>query len=154
MDRSTTPHVPVTLADLHVLVERIYGPEGCLWARQQTHATLSQYVLEEAEEVVEVLHEEGLIPSPEVWYQTSALQPARHLCEELGDLLYQVLVHTTLAERERLFTLGEVLAGLHAKLLRRHPHVFAGRPATTLAEVDAIWAEVKAREQETERSQR
>lgn len=137
------------LERLQALVKRIYGLEGCLWAQEQTHYTMRRYVLEEANEVLQVLNEMGAVPVPDAFTEeTVAPSLARHLCDELGDLLFQVLAHAALAESEGLFTLNEVLEGLRAKLERRHPHVFGERTATTLAEVERIWRDVKAQERQ------
>ncbi len=132
---------------LQTMVRRIYGPNGCVWAQEQTHYTMWRHVRAEAGEVVQVLKEMGPVPLPANFTaETVSPQLAHHLVEELGDLLYQVLVHADLAEREGLFTLGDVLEVLQAKLVRRHPHVLGSRAAHTLDEVEEIWAEAKTQE--------
>ena len=106
--------------------------ERCPWDVEQTHATLRRYVLEEAQEVADAI---------------DSGDPAK-LEEELGDLLYQVYFHATLGAEEGDYTLADVARGIREKLVRRHPHVFAGEHAETKADVAAIWERVKAEERE------
>jgi tetrapyrrole methylase family protein/MazG family protein len=88
--------------------------ERCPWDIEQTHASLVPYLLEETYELVDAL--QALDPD----------DPATddHLAEELGDLLYQIEFHATIAEQEGRFTIADVARGIHDKLVRRHPHVF------------------------------
>jgi tetrapyrrole methylase family protein/MazG family protein len=143
------PKVPMVhpLDALQTMVRRIYGPNGCVWAREQTHYTLWRHVRAEASEVVQVLKDIGPVPLPANFTaETVSTQLAQHLAEELGDLLFQVLVHADLAEREGLFTLADVLDVLQVKLVHRHPHVFGLGMAHTLDEVEKIWTEAKTQE--------
>lgn len=103
------------LADLDAIrriVARLRAPDGCPWDREQTHASLRPHLLEETYEVLEALDEGG----------------GGRLAEELGDLLFQVVIHARLAEEEGAFDLETVVRHLAEKLVRRHPHVFAGTP--------------------------
>jgi tetrapyrrole methylase family protein/MazG family protein len=104
----------------------------CPWDREQTHLTLTRHLLEETYEVLEAI--EGLGPD---------LEGADHLEEELGDLLFQVFFHATLAEEEGLFTLSDVARGIHDKLVRRHPHVFGAVQADTSQQVMTNWERIK-----------
>ena len=106
------------------------GPQGCPWDREQTHASLCPYVLEEAREVVAAV---------------DAGTPAA-LCDELGDLLLQVLLHACLAEEAGAFRLDDVLAGLEGKLIRRHPHVFAREQAVDARDAQRLWEDAKRAE--------
>ena len=108
--------------------------QRCPWDREQTHASLTRHLLEEAYEAVEAI--EGLEEpgGPE------------HLEEELGDLLFQILFHTTLAAEKGWFTVADVARGIHDKLVRRHPHVFGSVDAATAGEVVANWDRIKAEE--------
>ncbi len=116
---------------LLAVVRRLRAPDGCPWDRAQTHATLRPYVLEEAREVVVAIGNGD----------------AASLRDELGDLLLQVLLHAVIAEQEQAFSLADVCAGLMAKLLRRHPHVFgAVPPAASPQEAAAHWQSAKAEE--------
>lgn len=109
--------------------------ERCPWDREQTHASLTRHLLEEAYETVEAI--ESLDSGPE---------SMAHLEEELGDLLFQVYFHATLAAEEGHFTLADVAQGLHDKLVHRHPHVFASVQADTAGEVEANWDRIKTAE--------
>ncbi|WP_322789968.1 MazG family protein, partial [Pseudokineococcus marinus] len=120
------------LLELVAVMDRLRSPGGCPWDAEQTHASLAPYALEEAYEVVEAV-ESG---SPE------------HLREELGDLLLQVVFHARVAqeapEGER-FDVDDVAAGIVAKLVHRHPHVFGAEAggsaddALSAADVEAGW---------------
>jgi tetrapyrrole methylase family protein/MazG family protein len=95
---------------VHVLRER------CPWDREQTHASLRSHLLEETYEVLDAL--EHVDPDTGCGYE--------HLEEELGDLLFQICFHATLASESGAFTLADVARGVHDKLVARHPHVFGG----------------------------
>ena len=88
--------------------------EQCPWDIEQTHQSLVPYLLEETYEVVDAM--QALDPDDPTTDD--------HLIEELGDLLYQIEFHATIAEQEGRFTIADVAAGVHDKLVRRHPHVF------------------------------
>lgn len=107
----------------------------CPWDRSQTHDTLRAYLLEEA---YEVLH---------------ALDDGRYddLCEELGDLMLQIVFHAEIAEEHGTFTMEDVLHGITEKLVRRHPHVFGDTEAQTPADVVRNWESIKI-EQENKSS--
>jgi XTP/dITP diphosphohydrolase len=111
---------------------------SCPWDREQTHASLLRYLLEEAYEAAETIEDDDM--------------PA--LREEIGDVLFQVLFHARIASERSAadggFTIDDVADTLAAKLIRRHPHVFAGVTATSAAEVNANWEEIK----KAERSQK
>jgi tetrapyrrole methylase family protein/MazG family protein len=106
--------------------------ERCPWDREQTHQSLTRHLLEETYEVLEAI--DGLPGS------------AAHLEEELGDLLFQVVFHATLAGEAGEFTLADVARGIHDKLVRRHPHVFAGTQAETSDAVLRNWERIKQAE--------
>ena len=132
------------LAELIAVVDRLRDPErGCPWDLEQTHASLVPYVLEEAHEVADAIRHGD----------------DTHLAEELGDLLLQVLLHARIASEAGRFDLEQIARGISAKLVRRHPHVFAaaggenqGRAGDSAA-VRASWEAIKAQEQ-AERAQR
>jgi MazG family protein len=111
---------------------RLRAPGGCPWDREQTHATLKTYLIEEAYEVLDAL--ENGTPG--------------ELTEELGDLLLQVLFHADLAREAGTFDISEVIAGIHEKMVRRHPHVFGDVKAKTSSEVLRNWAQIKALEKQ------
>jgi tetrapyrrole methylase family protein/MazG family protein len=113
----------------------------CPWDREQTHASLTRHLLEEAYETVEAI--EGLGRSGEEGDGGDGMD---HLREELGDLLFQVYFHATLAAEEGHFTLADVARGIHDKLVHRHPHVFGSVQAETAGQVVANWDRIKQAE--------
>jgi len=130
-------------AALERLVEvmrRLRDPaEGCPWDREQTFASIAPYTLEEAYEVADAIARDDLVA----------------LCEELGDLLFQVVYHARMAEELGAFDLAAVVEGIGDKLVRRHPHVF-GRDAGAMPVADAAdqsrrWEAHKAAEQAANR---
>jgi XTP/dITP diphosphohydrolase len=119
------------LAELIAVVDRLRDPDGgCPWDLEQTHASLVPYVLEEAHEVADAIRHGD----------------DRHLAEELGDLLLQVVLHARIASEEGRFDLETIAAGITGKLIRRHPHVFAGAEAADSAAVRRSWEAIKAAE--------
>ena len=122
------------MARLHRLARTLR--EQCPWDREQTHASLVRYLIEETYEVVDALN------------TLDADDPETDdvLVEELGDLLYQIEFHATIAEQEGRFSLADVARATHDKLVRRHPHVFADGTAKTAGEVVDTWDDIKRRE--------
>ena len=119
------------LRRLENLVARLRDPaEGCPWDLEQTHQSLTPYVLEEAHEVADAIRHGD----------------DQHLKEELGDLLLQVVLHARIAEEDNRFNLNAVAAGISDKLIRRHPHVFADAEARDSAAVRISWEAIKAQE--------
>ena len=109
--------------------------ERCPWDRQQTHDSLTRYLLEEAYETLEAIEELG----PDgTGYE--------HLEEELGDVLFQVVAHSVIAAEEGQFALGDVARRVHDKLVRRHPHVFGEVVANSAEDVSRNWEQIKRRE--------
>jgi tetrapyrrole methylase family protein/MazG family protein len=108
----------------------------CPWDREQTHHSLRRHLLEEAYEVLEAIDH----------LDVEAGEGFDHLEEELGDLLFQVVFHSVLAAEEGHFTLADVASGVAAKLIGRHPHVFAGATAGSAEEVAAGWEQLKKAE--------
>ncbi len=122
----------LALLDAVLVMDRLRSPGGCPWDAEQTHRTLMPYLLEEAYETLEALEDDD----PEA------------LREELGDLLLQILFHARIADG---WTVDDVAQGLVDKLIRRHPHVFAGAPADDLqGSWDAIKSAEKGRTSVTE----
>jgi len=119
-----------TFAGLRRIVATLRAPGGCPWDRAQTHESLRPYLLEEVHETLAAL-DEG---SPDL------------LCEELGDLLLEVLLHIQIAEEHGSFTLESVVYSISDKLVRRHPHVFGDAVAETPEAVVEQWDRLKANE--------
>lgn len=111
--------------------------EQCPWDVEQTHETLVPYLLEETYEVVDAI---------EALSDSGRADPDADLIEELGDLLYQIEFHATIAEQEGRFTIADVAEGIHDKLVRRHPHVFGDTPANDSDTVLSNWDEIKREE--------
>jgi XTP/dITP diphosphohydrolase len=120
----------VRLLDLVQVEERLQGPGGCPWDRQQTHASLARYAVEEVYELLEAI--EGGEPGA--------------IAEELGDVLLQVVFHAQIAAAVGDFTIDDVAARITEKLVRRHPHVFADVEVESADEVMANWEQLKADE--------
>ena len=113
------------VASVARVADRLRAADGCPWDREQTHASLRPFLLEEAYEALEAL-EAG---------------SADRLREELGDLLFQVVIHAQLAREAGQFDLAAVAGDLAEKLVRRHPHVFEGRPIE--GDVLSQWERIK-----------
>lgn len=113
------------------IMARLRGPNGCPWDKQQTHDSLKRYLLEETYEVLEALEEGDM----------------HKLCEELGDLLLQIVFQARLAEEEGYFNLADVVTGIVQKMIRRHPHVFGTSQLKTPEQVLERWDKIKAAEQ-------
>ncbi len=119
------------------VMARLRGEGGCPWDREQTHASLKRYALEETYELLEAIDEDD----------DSAIQ------DELGDVLLQVLFHAQMAGEERRFAIEEVMTGLRDKLVRRHPHVFGDEQAADSGAVLRNWEKVKALEKSSDGAQ-
>jgi tetrapyrrole methylase family protein / MazG family protein len=132
------------LARLVALTERLRGPGGCPWDAAQTHHSLRRHVLEEAYEVVEAIEDlpadapQGDIP-PGAY---DALE------DELGDLLFQVMIQSVLASEAGAFTVADVARAVHTKLVRRHPHVFGDVRVNDASEVVTNWEQIKKAEKD------
>ncbi|HEX2191968.1 MAG TPA: nucleoside triphosphate pyrophosphohydrolase [Acidimicrobiales bacterium] len=111
--------------------------ERCPWDREQTHTSLTRHLLEETYEVLEAIENLERVPGAEAF---------AHLEEELGDLLFQVVFHATLAAEEGAFTLADVARTVHDKLVGRHPHVFGTVQADTAGAVLRNWEQIKKAE--------
>ncbi len=129
-DLDAKPDAAEAFAELVAVMRRLLGPGGCPWDREQTLASLRPYLLEEAYEVLEAI---------------DGGDPAEH-CEELGDLLMQIVFQAELRDAEGAFSLADVPRGIAAKLVRRHPHIFSDARADTPDEVEAQWDAIKAEE--------
>ena len=123
------------IEELLAIMERLRAPDGCPWDREQTFASIAPYTIEEAYEVADAIEREDLA----------------HLKEELGDLLFQVVFHAQMARERGAFDFEAAAGAICDKLVRRHPHVFAGRgrPAEarpSAAEQSVLWENIKAEE--------
>lgn len=134
------------LARLVALAERLRGPGGCPWDASQTHHSLRRHVLEEAYEVVEAI---DALP-PGAPGGVVALGDYDALEDELGDLLFQVVIQSVLAAEAGGFTVADVARRIHDKLVRRHPHVFGDARVGSAEEVVANWEQIKRDERADE----
>ncbi len=143
-DHLTSVYLPELARPLGAPVARLVATMSRLrtedpWKASQTHRSLQRYLLEESYETLEAIDR----------YDPDSGDGAEQLCAELGDLLYQVVFHSTLAAEAGWFTLGDVVEGLDAKLERRHPHVFAPEPGAAAPGIDELvarWEAAKAAE--------
>lgn len=108
-------------------LERLLAPDGCPWDREQTLQSMRHSLVEETYEVIEAID----------------LNQNQHMEEELGDLLFNVVFLCKLAEKEKRFTLEDVLRHIVAKLIRRHPHIFGEVNIQTSEEVLQQWEKIK-----------
>ena len=120
--------------ELIAVMARLRAPGGCPWDAEQTYQSLSQYLLEEAYETFDAIHAAG---------ETG---DTTHLTEELGDVLLQVVFHSTIAAERGDFTIEDVAAGVAKKLVLRHPHVFGDKKLDSAEAVLDNWDELKANE--------
>lgn len=120
--------------DLVAVMARLRAPGGCPWDHEQTYASLSQYLLEEAYETFDAIQEAD---------QTG---DTTNLGEELGDLLLQVVFHSTIGAERGDFTIDEVAEGVTQKLILRHPHVFGDKKLARAQDVLDNWDQLKADE--------
>jgi tetrapyrrole methylase family protein/MazG family protein len=115
---------------LVAIIARLRGPGGCPWDREQTHDSIKGNMLEEAYEAVETIDKGDMTK----------------LCEELGDILMQIVLHSQMAKEAGSFEIGDVIQKICDKLIYRHPHVFGESKVKDSSEVLANWEELKRRE--------
>ena len=118
------------LEKLLSISDRLLGPEGCPWDKEQTLFTLQPYLLEEVHELLEAI---------------DSLNP-KDMAQELGDVLYTLIFIAKLGEREKKFTLEEAIDEISSKLIRRHPHIFGDVKTQDLEEISRNWEEIKKQE--------
>lgn len=112
------------------IMHKLRGPGGCPWDREQTHDSLKKYLIEETYETIEAI---------------DAKNPAK-ICDELGDVLLQVVFHALIAEENGQFSMADVVHGVSAKMISRHRHVFGDAEANTAADVLNLWDKIKKAE--------
>lgn len=119
-----------TFADLTAIMRILRSEDGCPWDRKQTHESLLSCLKEEAGEVAEAIEKQDM----------------DNLCEELGDLLFQVMIHSRIAEEEGFFTIDAVIQQICEKMIRRHPNVFDGLTVRSEEEGLRLWKRIKSEE--------
>ncbi|HKV48859.1 MAG TPA: nucleoside triphosphate pyrophosphohydrolase [Candidatus Acidoferrales bacterium] len=122
-------------AKLVALQERLCASDGCPWDREQTHASLRKYLIEETYEVLDAMQSGD----------------GEDFASELGDLMLQIVFHSVLAEAAGRFTISDVIEAIFTKMVRRHPHVFGDATAATSGVVLKKWEELKAKERAEKR---
>lgn len=126
----------IDLQKLIEVIKRLRAPDGCPWDREQTHYSLRENLLQETYELIDAI-ESG---------------SEKNLKEELGDVLLQVVLHSQIADEEKLFSIGDVAKGISDKIIRRHPHVFADTKVKNSAEVMDNWEKIKKQEKPERKS--
>ena len=111
-------------------MRRLRAPGGCPWDREQTFESLKKHLAEESQEVFDAIDNQDM----------------ENLCEELGDVLFQVLINSQIAAEKGAFTIDSVVDGICRKMVRRHPHVFGDAKVQTAEEGTALWNYIKMQE--------
>ena len=119
-----------TLVDI---IARLRAPQGCPWDKEQTHLSLKPNLLEECYEALEAIDEGD----------------DQKLCEELGDILMQIALHSQIGQEDGKFSVEDVLRSINTKLIRRHPHVFGGTKVSGSQDVIRNWEAIKQEEKGT-----
>jgi tetrapyrrole methylase family protein/MazG family protein len=117
---------------LVAIIAKLRAPDGCPWDKEQTHKSLRENLLSETYEVLTALDDGD----------------KEKLCEELGDLLLQIVLHAQIAKDNGEFKIDDVLKSINSKIIRRHPHIFGNRKVKDSAEVMQNWEELKKEERE------
>lgn len=136
VDNLTTIYVPPVndetilykeFAKLRQVIAELRGPNGCPWDKKQTYQSLKKYLIEEAYELIEAINNDDI----------------DHMIEELGDVLLQVMLHSQIGEDDGYFSIDDVIYGITAKMIRRHPHVFGNVEVNNVSDVLKNWEEIK-----------
>lgn len=121
-----------TFEELIAVTRALRAPDGCPWDREQTHESLKACLAEETGEVLMAIDSGDM----------------ENLCEELGDLLFQVMMHSQIASEAGCFSIEQVVDGICEKMIRRHPHVFGDTVIHSKEEGLALWNEIKKQEKQ------
>ena len=112
------------------IIATLRGENGCPWDKKQTHDSLLPFLFEESNEVAD----------------TIVSQDYKHLQEELGDLLLQIVLHSQIAKENNHFSISDVIDSISEKMIRRHPHIFSGVKVESEDDVNRLWDEIKKQE--------
>lgn len=112
------------------IIKTLLGDKGCPWDKKQTHKTLKKYLIEECYEVIDAIDKEN----------------NDNLCEELGDLLLQIMMHSQIEQNKNIFNIDDVIDGISKKMINRHPHVFGNITANDSTTVEKNWEKIKKKE--------
>ncbi len=132
----TDDHLGTSLVELNHIIKTLRSPSGCPWDRKQTAESIKKHLLEETYEVLDAIDQE---------------QP-KDICSELGDLLMQIYFLALIYEERNLFTLLDISETIQEKLIRRHPHVFAGQSELSDDQINQQWEQIKAIERQQTQS--
>lgn len=119
-----------TFDDLIGIIAELRSDHGCPWDKEQTFESLKKCLADEAQEVFEAVDNKDM----------------ENLCEELGDVLLQVVLYSQIAKEVGAFTIDDVIDGISEKMVRRHPHVFGDIEVNSPEEALALWKEIKLQE--------
>lgn len=119
-----------TFEDLVHIIEELRSDHGCPWDREQTHESLKKCLADESQEVFDAIDHQDM----------------ENLCEELGDVLLQVMLNSQIAKEKGAFTIDDVIDGICRKMIRRHPHVFGDVKVNSPEESLALWNAIKKQE--------
>ena len=125
-----------TFSELREIIAELRSEHGCPWDRKQTHESLKKCLTDECDEVIAAIDNQDI----------------ENLCEELGDILLQVMLHSQIAEENGEFTVEDVIGVLCRKMIRRHPHVFGDEACQTPEESLELWNEIKRQEKEARKN--
>ncbi|OGV39026.1 MAG: nucleoside triphosphate pyrophosphohydrolase [Lentisphaerae bacterium GWF2_49_21] len=124
------------VGDLVSVMKKLRSDKGCPWDREQTHKTLKKYLVEESAELMDAIDDND----------------KEGICEELGDLLMHIVFHSQIASENRDFDFEDVAEKITRKMIRRHPHVFAGKKVGNSEAVIKMWDEIKKDEKKKRKS--
>lgn len=113
--------------DFYEIIQKLRSKDGCPWDREQTHDSLKTCLIEECYETIEAIDNQDM----------------KNLCEELGDILLQVVMHSVIAQENHEFTLDDVISEVSEKMIRRHPHVFGDVTVHNSEDVVTNWEKIK-----------
>lgn len=120
------------------IIAKLRAPDGCPWDREQSHQSIKHSLIEEAYEVVDAIDAADDVA----------------LCDELGDVLLQVVFHAQIATEEGRFSIDDVVEAVKTKMIRRHPHIFGNVTASNAEEVLTMWEQIKAEEKDSSQEKR
>jgi uncharacterized protein YabN with tetrapyrrole methylase and pyrophosphatase domain len=123
-------HTIPEITELIATIKTLRGTEGCPWDKRQTPASLLKHLTSECEELVVAIQNDDHV----------------NICEELGDLLYILIMISEIHNDHGVFRFSDVIKTINQKLIRRHPHVFAGQPYENEEQLAAQWEAIKAEE--------
>lgn len=127
-----------TFDDLVNITNKLRSDDGCPWDREQTYESLKKCMEEESREVFSAIDHKDM----------------ENLCEELGDVLFLVILSSQIAKEHRDFSIDDVVNGICEKMIRRHPHVFGSKNADLPLKGEALWEAIKKQEKALQRSEK